>query len=107
MLFDVRTYVCKPGTIKDHMALYEKMGMEAQANNLGKPFFYGITETGLVNSYMHIWKYENAADREQRRANMLADPRWITYMKASRDAGYLERQENMLMNAAPFWTPST
>ena len=105
MIFDMRTYVCKPGTIKDQMALYEKMGMAPQTENLGQPYFYGITETGLVNSYVHIWQYENAADREQRRANMAADPRWTAYLKVSREAGYLERQENALMTAAPFWQP--
>ena len=105
MLFDVRTYVCKPGTIKDHLALYEKMGRVPQAENLGEPFFYGFTETGLVNSYVHIWKYENAADREQKRANMMADPRWIAYTEASRKAGYLERQENALLTNVPFWNP--
>ena len=26
MLLDVRTYTCRPGTIKKHIALYEKMG---------------------------------------------------------------------------------
>ena len=26
MLLDVRTYTCRPGTIKKHLALYEKLG---------------------------------------------------------------------------------
>ena len=26
MLLDIRTYRCKPGTIKKHLQLYEKMG---------------------------------------------------------------------------------
>ena len=28
MLLDVRTYTCRPGTIKAHLALYAKMGKE-------------------------------------------------------------------------------
>ena len=28
MLLDVRTYTCRPGTIKKHLALYEKLGYE-------------------------------------------------------------------------------
>ncbi len=46
MLFDHRTYTCKPGTIARQMALYEEHGMAAQQRNLGKPIFYAITETG-------------------------------------------------------------
>lgn len=105
MLFDVRTYVCKPGTIKDHLALYDQLGRGVQTRHLGEPVFYGVTETGLVNSYMHIWRYADAGDREAKRAALFADPEWLAYMKASREAGYLERQENVLMTAAPFWQP--
>ena len=105
MLFDVRVYTCKPGTIKKHMALYEEKGMAAQKRHLGEPFFYGVTESGLVNSYMHIWKYENAGDREAKRTAMWSDPEWLAYTEASAELGALERQENTLMTAAPFWKP--
>ncbi len=54
MLFDHRTYTCKPGTLPKQMALYEKHGMAAQQRHLGKPIFYAITETGVVNIYVHI-----------------------------------------------------
>ena len=30
MLLDVRTYVCKPGTIKKHLALYESVCHRAE-----------------------------------------------------------------------------
>ena len=46
MLLDVRTYTCKPGTIKAHLDLYEKMGKEPQTRNLGQPLAYLTTETG-------------------------------------------------------------
>jgi NIPSNAP len=103
MLFDHRTYTCKPGTIKKHLELYAEHGMAAQKRHLGEPLFYGITETGPVNTYVHIWVYENAADREKRRAAMMADPDWIAYTRKSAEAGYLIAQENKLMVAAPFF----
>jgi len=37
MLLDVRTYTCRPGTIKKHLALYEKMGKGPQTRHLGQP----------------------------------------------------------------------
>ena len=40
MLIDVRTYTCRPGTIKKHLALYEKMGKGPQTKNLGQPMAY-------------------------------------------------------------------
>ena len=61
MLLDVRTYTCRPGTIKKHLALYEKLGKGPQTRHLGEPFAYLLTETGNVNQYIHIWAYEDAA----------------------------------------------
>ena len=103
MLFDHRTYTCKPGTIARQMALYEEHGMAAQQRNLGKPIFYAITETGVVNSFVHIWAYKDAADRATRRAAMQADPDWVAYLKMSAEAGYLVSQQNALMVEAPFF----
>ncbi len=103
MLFDHRTYTCKPGTLPKHMALYEKNGLEPQQRHLGKPLFYGITETGPVNSFVHIWVYADAADRAEKRAAMQADPEWIEYVGMSAEAGNLVSQENKLMVEAPFF----
>ena len=50
MLFDVRTYTCRPGTIRKQMALYEEHGLAVQTKHLGPPVFYGLTETGDVNT---------------------------------------------------------
>jgi hypothetical protein len=103
MLFDHRTYTCRPGTIRKQVALYEEFGLAPQTKHLGQPVFYGLTESGNVNSFVHIWAYENAADREKRRAAMQADPDWQTYLSKSGEAGYLISQENKLMTAAPFF----
>ena len=58
MTGDDRTYTCRPGTIKKHLALYEKLGKGPQTRHLGEPFAYLVTETGNVNQYIHIWAYE-------------------------------------------------
>ena len=105
MLYDVRTYVCHPGTIKAHLALYEQYGFEAQKRHLGEPVAYMQTETGNVNSYIHIWLYKDAQDRAQRRAAMQADPDWAAYVKRSGEAGYLQSQNNQLMTAVSFFKP--
>lgn len=103
MLLDVRTYTCRPGTIKAHLALYEQHGKGPQTKHLGPPFAYLVTETGDVNQYVHIWLYENAADREQRRAAMWADPDWLAYTKKSAEFGALVNQENKLMKPVDFF----
>jgi hypothetical protein len=103
MLLDVRIYTCRPGTIKKHLALYEKMGKEPQTRHLGEPFAYLVTETGDPNQYVHIWLYENAGDREQKRAAMWADPEWVAYTEESGKLGALVKQENKLMTPVDFF----
>lgn len=105
MLFDHRTYTCKPGTLAAQLKLYEEKGLAAQKRHLGEPLFYGITETGVINTYVHIWVYADAGDRESRRMAMEADPEWQTFKAASAAAGNLLQQENKLMTAAPFFSP--
>lgn len=102
MLFDVRTYTCKPGTINAHLKLYEEMGFAPQSRCLGKPFGYFRTETGNPNAYIHIWVYENAGDREAKRKALWSDPDWLAYTKKSAELGALESQQNVLMTPVDF-----
>ena len=103
MLLDVRTYECRPGMLKRHLELYERMGLAPQRRCLGDPFAYLLTETGNPNEYVHIWAYRDAADRAARRAAMWADPEWLAYAEESAKLGALVRQENRLMVPASFW----
>ena len=103
MLLDVRTYTCRPGTLKQHFELYEKMGKAPQSKHLGQPLAYLATETGNPNQFVHIWVYEDAADREARRAAMQSDPDWQSYLAASAKLGALEAQDNRLMKPVDFY----
>ncbi|MEL6373713.1 MAG: NIPSNAP family protein [Pseudomonadota bacterium] len=103
MLIDVRTYTCKPGTLKAHLDLYAAHGKGPQSKHLGQPLAYMITETGNPNQYVHIWVYESAGDREARRAAMWADPDWLAYTKMSAELGALIAQENKLMKPVDFF----
>ena len=89
MLFDHRTYTVKPGTLPKQLELYAKHGKAPQERHLGPPLLYGITETGPINTYVHVWVYEDAADRAKKRAAMQADPDWQAFVKLSAEAGYL------------------
>ncbi len=68
MLVDHRTYRIKPGMTAAHLAIYEQYGLAAQSRHLGAPFAYMYAESGDVNTVVHQWAYEDAADRAQRRA---------------------------------------
>jgi hypothetical protein len=103
MIYDHRTYTCRPGTIQRQMQLYAEHGWAVHRRHLGEPLLFAVTETGNVNSYVHIWVFESAADREQKRARLQQDPEWSSYLQKSAEAGNLISQTNMILKAAPFF----
>lgn len=102
VLIDHRTYRVKPGTVQAYLEIYEKYGLAPQTRHIGKPIAYMFTESGEMNTIVHMWAYESAADRETKRARLMADPDWQTYLKKNREAGYLESQVTKLMIPAKF-----
>jgi NIPSNAP protein len=102
VLVDHRTYRVRPGATQPALDLYEQHGLAAQVRHLGKPVCYLFAETGELNTLVHVWAYEDAADRAKRRAAMQADPDWKNYLKLSGEARYLEHQRTQLMIPAKF-----
>jgi len=102
MLLDHRTYSVRPGTLPKQLALYEKHGFAVQKRHFGEPLAWLVAESGDVNSYVHIWVYESAEDRNRKRTALYADPEWLAYIEKNAEAGYLLSQESKLMSPAPF-----
>lgn len=102
MLVDHRTYTVRPGTLRKQLALYEKHGLAAQKRYFGEPLAWLTSETGDVNTYVHIWVYKDAADRTAKRTALFKDPEWLAYLDMNAEAGYLIKQESKLMSPAPF-----
>jgi hypothetical protein len=102
VLVDHRTYRVKPGTLQPHLDLYEQYGYAPQTRHLGKPLAYLVAESGDLNTIVHMWAYEDAADRTRRRAAMMADSGWQDYLQRSAAAGHLENQTTRLMIPTKF-----
>jgi NIPSNAP len=102
VLVDHRTYRIKPGMTQAHLDIYEKYGFVAQCRHLGAPHAYMFAESGDVNTVVHDWVYEDAADRARRRAAMFADPEWKVYLQKLNESGYLVEQKTSLMIPAKF-----
>jgi hypothetical protein len=102
MIVDHRTYTVRPGSLRKYLKLYEEFGLPVQRRHLGEPFAYLTSDTGDVNSVVHLWLYESADDRMRRRAQLQSDPDWAAYLTKLGEFGYLERQETKLMIPASF-----
>ena len=80
MIIDLRTYKCLPGRMAAQLELYGKYGYPIQQRYIGDPLCYLVAESGGLNTMVHAWVYESAADREAKRARMGQDPEWKLYL---------------------------
>ena len=102
MLVDCRTYTIKPGQMGNQLKLYGDLGFPVQLRHIGNPLCYLQAESGELNTVLHLWVYDSAADREAKRAVMAKDPDWKKYLDASREAGYVAAQRTSLMTPVGF-----
>jgi len=102
MIVDARTYRVKPNKMPQELDLYERQGLAPQIRHLGPPLAYLYGESGDINTLVHLWVFEDAADRTRKRADMGLDPEWQNYLKLADEAGFLIEQRNSLMVPASF-----
>ena len=102
MIIDHRTYSFRPGTVKRWLEKYEKDGLPIQRKHLGE--FIGIftTEVGNLHEVVFMWAYESLADREQRRANMEADPDWLTFIEEIWELDAIVEQKIKMLRPVPY-----
>ena len=100
MIVEMRTYTLKPGQVGNYLKLYEAEGLETQTRILGRLLGYYASETGDVNQVIHLWAYDDLADRQRRRAALFADPVWLAYIP--KIVELIVTQESKILNPARF-----
>jgi NIPSNAP len=105
VLIDHRTYRIWPGRVPAQLDLYGKLGFPVQLRYMGEPVCYLVAESGALNTLVHAWAYDSAADREQKRARMMQDPDWKHFLAENAKAGHIVEQQTSLMTPAPFAPP--
>lgn len=101
MLVDERTYQIRPGCLDLYLARHREIALPLMRDYLGEPLAYFASIDGELNQFVHLWAYESAADREQRRGRMYADPRWLEYREDTGRTGWVLHQSNRLLRLLP------
>ena len=101
MLVDERTYVIAPGCLERYLAWHRVHALPLMREHLGEPLAYFTGADGELNTFVHLWAYTDAADRERRRARLYADPRWLDYRRATGEQGWVLEQRNRLLRRVP------
>jgi len=102
MIVDHRTYTCHPGKLNDFLAIYQEKGLPVQLRTLERMVgWYTSMDIGPLNQVVHMWAFDDLADRAARRAKMAADPEWAVYLKAA--TPLLINMENKILSATSFF----
>jgi hypothetical protein len=98
MIYELRTYTVKPGTLGDMVKAASTLSREIRGDDFGKLEGYWSTEIGQLNQVMHLWSYSDLNERARLRAELAKNARWTgEYVALIRP--FLARQEVRLLNA--------
>jgi len=98
MIYELRTYTLRPGTISDMVKAASTVSREIRGDNFGKLEGYWVTEIGPLSQVMHRWSYSDLNERARLRAELAKNQRWGSdYLPLIRPL--LMRQDIRLMNA--------
>jgi hypothetical protein len=101
-LYELRTYTIVVGKMQDVVALYRDEGWPALEKHAGRLVGYFTGDVGAMNQLVHVWRYEDDADRRAHWAAVFADEDFMAF--AAKLRPMLLNQENKLMMDAP-WGP--
>lgn len=74
MIYEFRTYVFKPGSLPDAIALFAEAYEHRKALSPLAAFWY--TEIGPLNQTVQVWPYADLNERARIRAEALQNPHW-------------------------------
>jgi hypothetical protein len=100
MIIDHRTYTVAHGRMAEYLERYETMGLPAQLRHLGRLVGFYVSDIGPLNQVVHLWAYDDIADRETRRARMATDPQWQAFLTAN--AGIFTQQDIKILKPTSF-----
>ena len=104
-LYELRTYTLRVGTMAEAVKLYQELGFPALRNGGHDKHLVGYfqADTGTINQIIHLWKFEDDADRRAHWAAVFANKDFVEGF-ASKFRPLVMTQEVKLLQAAP-WGP--
>ena len=101
MIYDMRIYDLKPGSVPQYMAAVRELALPIRQDYGVKLVGWYFTEIGPLNQVVHIWAFRDFQHMEQAKQQFRGDPRW-TGQYLPRVTDLIVAQRNQLMQAADF-----
>jgi len=102
MIVEMRTYTTHSGKVPEFSKAYQELGADIQIPIQGGLIGAFTTDIGPLNQVIHLWGYEDLADRAKRRAELAANADWPKYLKEA--VPLLDRMENKILVPLS-WSP--
>jgi len=96
MIYEVRTYTLKPGTVTEFEARFEKRHPYRERHSKLGAFWH--TEMGPLNQLVHVWPYEDLQHRTAAREAANRDP---DLQRTPTGREFIVAQESEIMIPAP------
>ena len=99
MIYEMRTYQIQPGKAAEFLKFYQEHGLgiiTRYASLVG----CWVKESGVLNSTVFIWAYEDFGHRTAQRTKLAQDPEWQSFVPSM--LPYLVHQESVFMTPAAF-----
>ena len=100
-IYELRTYDVVVGKMSQVVELYKTEGWPALAKHPNRLVGYFTGDIGALNQVVHLWKFEDDADRREFWAGVFADPDFMAF--AAKLRPLLQAQQNKLLMRAPWW----
>ncbi len=94
MLYELRTYTCKPGTVQTVLSLWKNEG-EAMLEPYFKMVGQWTCEAGDVNRIVTLWAFDSFEHRREMRKQLLVHPGFAEYLSRCREC-YLSQESEIL-----------
>jgi hypothetical protein len=100
MIYEVRTYTLKPGTVAEFESRFEQRHPFREKYSKLGAFWH--TEMGPLNQVIHVWEYEDLTQREEAREAASQD-RDLQRLPGGRE--FVVEQQSEAVMPAPFMHP--
>lgn len=106
MILEERNYTTVPGGAPKYLALWQEHGRSAQERILGPVHGVWTVEVGSLNTIVFHWIFTDPLDRQQRRAELMADPEFAQFRGRVRDLLVSQTNRILITAGLPSSDPS-
>ncbi len=99
MILEMRTYQVQAGKAPEFLRIYQDNGLEI-ISRYAKLIGCWTKESGVLNSVVFLWAYDDFGHRSAQRAKMSQDNEWNAFVPSI--LPYLVNQESVFLNPVSF-----